>query len=223
MGHMEYTYYGFRHCIGAFFEMATMDARKLLPAHLEPLEIQHESSILAITAFSFVESAVGAYDEIVLAIIVPPMIIPGQALPNAGFYPFAVATSTEAARLHAINRWHLPHYMQNIQVKFTPEEGQMTANVSDGAAPVLDLVVTEYEFKPASNLYNAFTVAGDEHFKANIHMEAPHSEHEEERGSLTLYEHPITSGLTLDQLNTSPFREQWYKEGVQTFEPLETI
>ena len=34
MSDMEYTYYGFRNCIGGFFEMATADARKILPAHL---------------------------------------------------------------------------------------------------------------------------------------------------------------------------------------------
>jgi hypothetical protein len=48
----------------------------------------------------------------------------------------------------------------------------------------------------------------------------PHSEHEEENGSLTLHEHPMTAGLTIDDVNTYPFREQWYLTGLQTFEPL---
>ena len=60
----------------------------------------------------------------------------------------------------------------------------------------------------------------DRKFKANIYMEAPHSEHEEEEGSLTLYEHAMTAGLTIDDVNTYPFREQWYQAGLQTFEPL---
>lgn len=220
---MEYTHYGFRHCIGAFFEMATSDARKLLPSHLEPLEIQHDCSILAITAFEFTESAVGPYDEIVLAIVVPPMVIPGRQLPNAAFFPFAVGTSTEAARHHAIARWHLPHYMEDLQMHFAHASQEMALKVSDKGTPVLDLVVTEHEFHPATNFYNAFTVSDDQRFKANIHMKALHSEHEEERGSLTLYEHPLTEGLTRDRLSTVPFREQWYQEGLQTFEPLETI
>jgi hypothetical protein len=33
----------------------------------------------------------------------------------------------------------------------------------------------------------------------------------------------MTEGLTLDDINTYPFREQWYKEGLQTFEPLLTL
>ena len=48
---MELTEYGFKNAVGAFFEMPTSDARKILPAHLQPLEVQHQRSILAITAF----------------------------------------------------------------------------------------------------------------------------------------------------------------------------
>lgn len=220
---MEYTYYGFRTCIGGFFEMATADARKILPAHLQPVEKLHTRSIFALTAFEFTESMVGPYEEVVLAVIVPPMVEAGKPLPKAAFYPFMVGTSTEASRLHAIERWHLPHYMKDLEIGFTRGDGQMELNVRDGSSPVLDAVVTEYAFAPARNLYNSFMTQGDGRFKANIYMEAAHSEHEEESGSLTLYEHPMTDALTLAEVNSYPFREEWYGEGMQTFEPLETI
>ncbi len=220
---MEYTYYGFRNCVGAFFEMPTTDARKILPAHLQPLEVQHTRSIFAITAFEFTESEVGEYEEVVLAVIVPPMVEPGKPLPKAAFYPFMVGTSTEASREHAIERWHLPHYMKDLEIAFSRDDGTMEVNVRDEGTPVLDLTVTDYEFEPANNLYNSFMVDGDDQYKANIYMEAPHSEHEEERGSLTLHEHPMTEPLTIADVTTYPFREQWYGEGMQTFEPLETL
>ena len=225
MSKTDYTYYGFRNCVGGFFEMPTSDARALLPPHLEPLEMQHTRSILALTAFEFTESEVGEYEEIVLAVIVPPMVESGKPLPKAAFYPFMVGTSTETARLHAIERWHLPHYMSDLEIAFTESDDRMEVNVRDGSDPVLDLVVTTYKYAPSKNLYNAFTVedGGEGRFKANIYMEALHSEHEEEQGSLTLYEHPMTEGLTLDDINTYPFREQWYQAGLQTFEPLMTL
>jgi len=223
MNDMGYTYYGFRYCVGAFFEMPTEDARRLLPPHLEPLEMQHERSILALTAFKFHESEVGEYEEIVLAVIVPPMIEAGKPLPKAAFFPFVVGTSTEASRLHAVERWHLPHYMKDVEIGFEESDEAMGVRVLDGPDPVLDLVVTKYSYQPSNNLYNAFTVDGDQRFKANIYMKAPHSEHEDERGSLTLYEHPMTEGLTIEDVNTYPFREEWYQEGLQTFEPLASI
>lgn len=220
---MEYTYYGFKNCVGGFFEMSTQDARELLPSHLQPVELQHSRSILALTAFQFTESEVGAYNEIVLAILVPPLVEPGRPLPNAAFYPFMVGTDTEASRLHAIERWHLPHHPSQLEIQFNESEGQMDVNIMDGGKPVLDLVVTDFECSQNKNLYHCFMADGDGRYKANIHMEGPHAVHEEEGGSLTLYEHPITAGLTLPEVNSFPFREEWYKAGVQTFEPLETL
>jgi hypothetical protein len=221
MSDTEYTYYGFDICVGGYFEMPTADARKLLPPHLEPLEVQHERSILAVTAFHFRESMVGAYDEVVLAVVVPPMVEPGKPLPKAAFFPFMVCTSTEPARQHAIERWRLPHYMKDVVIDFARDDGQVTVTVTDDGAPVLELVVTEFDFAGVKNTYSCFTVDPESRYKVNIFMEAAHTEHEEERGSLTLYEHPITEGLTIDEINSYPFREEWYGGGLQTFEVME--
>jgi len=220
---MEYTYYGFDNCIGGFFEMSTADARKLLPPHLEPMEKLHTRSVLAITAFQFTESMVGAYDEVVLAVVVPPRVEPGKPLPKAAFFPFMVATSTEASRLHAIERWHLPHYMKDLDIGFTESEGRMDLLVREGDQPVLEMSVTNFGAHPTRNQYCAFTVDGENRYKVNIFMDAPHSEHEEEEGSLTLYEHPLTAGLDANDVSTYPFREEWYRAGMQQFEELEKI
>lgn len=220
---MEYTYYGFRSCVAGFFEMPTIDARKILPPHLQPMELQHTRSILAVNAFEFTDSEVGPYGEIVLAVIVPPMVEPGKPLPKSAFYPWVVGTTTEASRLHAIQRWHLPHYMRDLAIDFDYADDHVDVAVTDDGRPVLECTITAHHFEPSKNLYNAFMIDEDARFKANIYMEAPHSEHEEESGELLLHEHPMTAALTLDEVNTYPFREQWYQAGLQTFEPLETI
>ncbi|MDA0327785.1 MAG: hypothetical protein O2958_02045 [Gemmatimonadetes bacterium] len=223
MSSSDYTYYGYDLCIGGYFEMPTSDARKLLPSHLEPLEVQHERSILAITAFHFSESMVGEYDEVVLAVVVPPIVEPGKALPKAAFFPFMVGTSTPESRAHAIERWRLPHYMKDVDIDFAEEDGQVTVTVTDAGAPVLELVVTEFERKAAANNYTCFTVDPEARYKVNILMEASHTEHEEESGSLTLHEHAMTAGLTIDEVNSYPFREEWYQKGLQTFDPMESF
>lgn len=222
---MVLTRYGFENCVGAFFEMSTADARKLLPSHLEPVERQHTRSVLAILAFQFTESEVGAYDELVMAIITPPVVEPGKPLPKAAFYPFVVATNTEASREHAIGRWHLPHYMEDLEFDFERGDDAMTVRVGDGEAPVLDLTVTSHEHHEQTNPYHAFTVDEESGtaYKVNIFMQGPHSEHEFEEGSLTLHDHPMNSGLTREEVDTIPFREEWYRAGLQTFEELEEI
>ncbi len=219
----EYTYYTYRMCVGAYFEMPTADARGLLPDHLEPLEVRHDRSILAITAFHFTESMVGEYYEVVLAVVVPPIVEPGKPLPKAAFFPFMVGTTTEASRQHAIERWHLPHYMKDVDITFDDSDTEVTVKVEDDGEPVLELSVTNFDYEAARNVYSCFTTNDSSRFKVNIFMEAPHTEHEEERGSLTLHEHPMTAGLTLDEVETYPFREEWYRSGLQTFERLESF
>ena len=132
---MELTRYGFSEAVSAFFEMPTTDARKLLPAHLQPLELQHTRSILSITAFIFTESMVGEYNEIVLSVIVPPRVEPGLPLPKAAFYPFMVGTTTDESREHAIERWHLPHYMKAIDIDLSPKGDRMEVKVADAGRP----------------------------------------------------------------------------------------
>ena len=220
---MVLTRYGFSDAVSAFFEMPTTDARKLLPSHLQPLEVLHTRSILAITAFEFTESMVGHYNEIVLSIIVPPRVAPGQPLPKAAFFPFIVGTTTDESRAHAIERWHLPHYMKALDIRLEPSDHRMEVTVADAGKPVLEMSVTSHEFTPVRHLYNSFMVNGDERFKVNIYMEGPHAEHEEERGTLTLHEHPMTKGLTIPDVSSYAFREQWMRGGLQTFEEMERI
>lgn len=220
---MPVTRYHYSQAVSAFFEFSTANARRILPPHLQPLEVQHESSILAITAFDFSGSMVGPYQEIVLSVIVPPLVSPGQGMAKSAFYPFLVGTSTEASREHAIERWHLPHYMKDIDLTLTPLDGRMRVEVREGDAPILDMEITDYRSATVDHLYQSFMVNAGHRFKVDIHMRGPHSEHEEESGLLKLYEHPMTSGLDLDEVATCPFREQWMTNGVQVFEELERI
>ena len=220
---MRLTTYEFGCCVGAFFEMSTSDARTILPSHLQPLELHHDRSILAVLAFRFTESEVGPYDEIVLSVVTPPVLEPGKPLPRAAFYPFMLGTSTEASRQHAIERWKLPHYMKDVQIDFVESPGRITVEVSDDGAPVLELTVTEHDYSAVNFPYHCFTMDGDDRYKVNIQMGGPHSQHEEEAGELVLHEHPLTAGLTISEVTSYPFREEWYKAGVQVFEELERL
>jgi hypothetical protein len=220
---MNLTTYEFERCIGAMFEMSTSDARKLLPAHLQPMEIQHTRSVLAVMAFQFTDSEVGPYDEVVLSIVTPPRVEPSKLLPKSAFYPFMLATSTEAARKHAIERWHLPHYMKDLQFSFEAEEGSIKVTVMDEASPVLELTVSEHSYEAVTNPYHCFMTHGEERLKVNIFMNAEHSQHEEETGTVILYDHPMTEGLDREEVSSYPFREEWYGPGVQTFEEVECI
>ena len=214
------TRYGYREVIGGFFEFPTENARRILPAHLEPAELHHGTSIFAMNVFDFTESMVGPYKEAVMAVIVAPLVTPGERLPKSAFYPYLVATTTRAAREHAIERWHLPHWMSDVEIDFEPGPGRLTARVRADGAPVADLTITEHSWSPVSHLYQSFMRDGDQTYLAHITMEGKQSEHEDEKGVLKLYDHPFNQPLMISEVYETPFRELWMRSGMQTFEPL---
>jgi len=203
--------------------METKLASKLLPSHLKPLETPHGSGIFSVTAFDFVDSEVGPYQEIVLSVIVPPLVKPGAKFPKSAFFPFLLGTSTPASREHAIERWHLPHYMQDISVDFHEDGGRLGIHVHEKERPILDIEVFEHKWEDVDDLYQSFMTKEPQHFKVDIHMKGDFSAHEEEKGRITLHEHPMTEMLDVEAIEAVPFRELWMKDGVQIFEELETL
>jgi len=214
------TRYGYRDAISGFFEFPTENARRILPRHLEPAELHHGSSIFAMTVFDFTESEVGDYGEVVMAVIVSPLVKPGERLPKSAFYPYLVGTTTKAARDHAIERWHLPHWMEDVDVRFDRQGKAVTARVEVDGSPVADLTITDYSWNPVSHLYQAFMKDDRGAYLASITMEGQQSEHEEETGRIQLHEHPFNKDLVISEIYEQPFREMWMREGQQTFEPL---
>ncbi len=216
--------YYFNHGLNCLFEMPTSDARRLVPLYLQPLEVQHERSVLSVTVFDFFEGDGGVYQEVVLSVLVPPLIKPGDPLPKAGLYPFVVATSTEMGRREGVDRWKLPHLTRDVQVAFTEGDGQISAEASADGEPILELTGTSHRFEPAELLFHTFMSDAGGIYKSDVTMRGEsYSEHEFERGSLVIHPHEMTEGLTIDEIADAPFREQWMKKGAEVFAPLEAI
>ncbi len=217
-------HYYFNHGLSCLFEMPTSDARRLVPPHLQPVEVQHERSVLSVTVFDFYEGDGGVFQELVLSVLVPPLVKPGDPLPKAGLFPFVVATSTEAGRREGVDRWKLPHLMRDIDVTFTEAVGRISAEASANGEPILELTGTSHRFEPAELLFHTFMCDAGGSYKADLTMRGEsYSEHEFERGSLVIHPHEMTEGLTRDEIAHAPFREQWMKKGVEVFAPLEAI
>ena len=217
-------HYYFNHGLSCLFEMPTSEARRLVPSHFQTLEVQHERSVLSVTVFDFFEGDGGAYQELVLSVLVPPLIKPGDPLPKSALYPFMVATSTEMGRREGVDRWKLPHLARNVQVVLTEGDGEISAVASSDGEPILELIGTSLLFEPAELLFHTFTSDAGVAFKSDVTLQGEcYSEHEFERGSLVIHPHEVTEGLTMAEIADVPFREQWMKKGVEVFAPPETI
>jgi hypothetical protein len=172
------------------------------------------------TAFDFTESEVGRYGEVVMAVIVSPLVKPGERLPKSAFYPYQVATTTRAARDHAIERWHLPHWVEDVEMEFVRDDHSLTAKVKADRSLVAELTITDHSWQGVSHLYQSFMRDEQGAYLANITMQGQQSEHEEETGRVKLYDHPFNKDLEISEIWEQPFRELWMRDGIQTFEPL---
>ena len=218
--------YAYTHAIGGFFEFPTENARKLLPKHLHPVEPHHGQSVLSVMAFNFTSGSVdniGPYGELVLSVHVAPRIEHGRPMARAAFYPFLVGTTAPDSREHAIRRWHLPHFMADIDMQFRIGEKDIRVAAAQGGAPILDLHITDYQWETVEHYYQAYMHDASGSYMATMALRGAFSENEEERGGIELYSHAFTEGLDIDGVNTTPFRELWMRDGTQTFEPLETL
>ena len=215
--------YHFRHAIGGFFEFPTENARTILPGFLQPVEPHHGQSVLSVFAFDFHDSPVGDYGELILSVLVSPRVDAYTALPRGAFYPFLLGTTTRASREHAIERWHLPHFMHDIDLAFRADAGKIRVAASYGGAPILNMRITDYAWEQVVHRYQSFMRDPSGAYMAKIDMAANFSENEEERGAIEIHTHPFTAALDLDGVTSTPFRELWMRDGLQTFHPLEQL
>ena len=217
-------HYYFNNGLSCLFEMPTSDARQLVPSHLQPVEVQHERSVLSVTVFDFYEGDGGAYQELVLSVLVPPLVKPGDPLPKAALYPFVIGTSTERGRRDGVDRWKLPHLERDVEVTFTEAEDEIRAAASADGKPILELVGTSHRFEPAKLLLHTFTFDAGAIYKSDITMSGDsYSEHEFETGSMVIHPHEMTAGLSVDEIAEAPFREQWMRKGVEVFAPPRAV
>ena len=215
--------YTYRNAVSGFFEIPTANAQKILPPFLQPVEAHHGHSVLSIMVFDFHDSPVGDYRELILAVPVAPRLEKGRPLPRSAFFPFVIGTTSREAREHAIERWHLPHYMENIDIGFDVAARHVDVTASHGNAPILAMRVTDYGWEPVEHRYQSFMSDAGCVYMANITMKAAMSEHEEETGTLDIAAHPFTGALDLETINTTPLREMWLRDGLQVFQPLQQI
>jgi hypothetical protein len=212
--------YRFSEVLGGFFEFPTENARRLLPPHLEPIELHHGSSIFSMSVFDVAESPVGPHRSVALSVLVVPLIKGDGAMPNSAFYPFLSGSTSAAGRQLAIEHLHIPHWTEDVEIEIARVGKQVRASVKSGGDPVVDLAVSEHSWDPVTHLYQCFVKDVSGAYLVNIHATGSLSEHEDETGKLELHDHPFNTGLSIADVYDVPLRETLLRDGVQSFEPL---
>lgn len=214
------TRYGFSQALGAFFLAPSSALRALLPTGLAPLEARPGHGVVALTAFDFTESEVGAYGELVLSALVAPYATRHGELPTAATFPFVLASTTPESRAHAAERWYLPEHDRCLEMAFTRDPGTHRVEVRDGGAPVLDLTVTRCAPSAGARLYQVYSRRDGRTHRVDLHIDGPLEQHDRERGRLELHDHPLAARLGALLADETPILEQSMGAGEQRFQTL---
>ena len=218
----ELTRYGYRDAISGFFEFPTENARRILPAHLEPVEVHHGTSIFAVTAFDFNESMVGAYGEVVMAVVVAPLVKPGQPLPEVGHVPVP-RRHHHPRRPRARHRALAPAALDGgrgdrLRPRQGPHHGARQGG--RGAGGGHDHLPST-PGNPVSHLYQSLHEGRrGELPRADHHGRAAQRARGREGHASSSTTIRSTSCSPSPTSTRSPFREQWMRDGLQTFQPL---
>lgn len=221
---METVQYHFSNGINCIFELPTEVARKMLPRGIEPVEIHHGTSILGMTLFDFTDSPLGPYQELVLSLYVAPRLGIMEQHPHGAVYPVVVASSSQEARDHAIDLWHLPHFNEDIYIEFTEYPGGKGISGTvycHKNQPIVTLSVSDSgAWNPVYQLYQSFQYDESGGYMGVMDMRGSLSEHEENTGTVRLFNHRFFEGLDLSAMDPVPYREMWMKAGVESYHDL---
>jgi hypothetical protein len=215
--------FNFRTGVSGFFEMDTADALAVLPSYLQPIEVRHQRSIMAVTAFLFEEGGFGPYTELMFSVVVPPLVAEWGQHAKAGFYPFLAATSSAQARRLRQERLHFRYLDEDIDAQFIESDDRLRVRAWGGGAPIVDFSVTQGAWAPTSHLLQGFTVCGGERYRTTVQISGEYTVHENEQGSMKLFSHPFTESLLSSEVSAYPFREHWFKNGTEVFHTMETF
>ena len=227
---MSKVIYNIPNGIHGLFQLPTEVATRLLPENAKPIEAMHGRSVVGITLFEFSGSNItlAPYVELVISLYVVPKLGIMEDHPHAAVYPLSVASSNQQARNHAIDLWHLPHYMEDIGLKFTESEDgkHMTGLIScTNGEPIVELAVSKgSEWGPMFQAYQSFQHDETGEYIGILDMQGTMTEHEEGTGNLVInHEHRFFKDLDLTELDPTPMREMWLKNGQETYHRLVTL
>jgi hypothetical protein len=203
--------------VAGIFELPIEAARRLVPAPVEPIEVHHGVAALLISANEYVESPFGPFSELIVSILAAPLIRPGDAVPNAAFFPVTMATSTAAARVEAVPGLRFPYWSEDVRLVFGKEGTRHTVSAAADGATLLEMSVNEYEWEELTQRYQLFAVeAGAGGCRVSFVMQGQQSDSEEGEGELKLSGHPFFRGLDVADVEPLPARETCLRDGTRT-------
>ena len=152
-------YYNFR-MISSTFTAKTKKLKKLLPhSNFKPIEILPGTGMLIITAFEYLDTAIGPYNEVAIAIPVrfpPGFVFPGLSAISMmrknrfSVYIHHLPVTTEIARMGGVHFYNYPKFLSEIT--FEDQDQNLEVTLKEGDELILKMNAAKLPLKQSARL-----------------------------------------------------------------------
>jgi len=207
----------------AAFPCSAKAAARLLPdPELQPIQIWPGKSALGVAVYDYIDTSVGAYGEVGLAIpcryrrsaAVPLLPLLAESwLPDVGHWVELLPVTTEIANYAGRTFWGYPKFVASIRVDATYDS--MRCTVSEDERKILEIEVHRPgPSRPLTFPLRTYTKKDDELLLTELAIDAFGSRKRlGARARLTLHDHPRVKHLeSLEVRGDRPIEVRWLDE-----------
>lgn len=211
---------------GLLFSVDKNKTKQILPSDkLTPVTLPNGRAIIAIMAYNFMETSIGPYGEIPVAIPVlfnnkqPPTLLGGiiplilqGAYPGFGMLMMHLPVTNVPARDGGRGEWGYTKFVADMAFSCTPEF--LGCRVSDDNQPILDMrVMRRGVHLPDNKPLISFTVKDHSLIKTIIPQKGVMRLSFVTKGSsLSLGTHPMARSIQALDISEKPFMQSYYTE-----------
>lgn len=209
---------------GLYFTASKKKVKEILPSdRMHPVTLPNGRAIVAILAWNYIETSIGPYGEIPVAI---PVLYNKKHLPFTGFIPgmlqgrypgFGVLVmhlpvTKIMARDAGRGQWGYTKFVADMHFDITPE--YMQCSMHEGDDHILDLEVMRRGFHRTDTApLITFSVLKNKLIRTVIPMKGVMRMSFRTKGSsLTLGDHPVAQSIKKLDISEKPFLATYYTE-----------
>jgi len=152
-------YYDFR-MISSTFSAKTKKLKKLLPhPHFKPVELLPGTGMLLVTAFEYLDTSIGPYNEVAIAIPVrfpPGFVFPGLSAISMmrknrfSVYIHHLPVTTEIACMGGVHFYNYPKFLSEIT--FEDQDENLEVTLKEGDELILKMNAEKLPLKQSARL-----------------------------------------------------------------------
>lgn len=206
----------------AYFPVSLPEAAKLLPegSGLRPVMLLPGKAVMALAAFDYKETSIGAYGEVAVGILastrrMPPFLtaLAERYLPDVGIWVHRLPVTTPIALEAGVTLWGYPKFIGDI--RFRDDGDTRTCELDAEGQSILRLSVHSGRgrIKSEARPFRTFTIKNGKLLRTTIQTQARYQvAHGRDAARLELGDHPYGREIAALRPGRTPLEARWMSE-----------